>query len=144
MDTRPAFAALAASLAVTLAGCVGSSSTASSEGGDAPAPQSPIAVVPASAAGPTIASIRTHDGVISIASSLGGPRVTLANADGEVTLRDLTLDELRAQAPDAYRLVTTSRAFVDASIDRGLLDRGSRPEPDGARPDFGGSHSSRR
>ena len=140
MNTRHLLVPVAA-LAVGIAGCVASSSTASSEGGDAQK-QSTVAV-PSNASGPKIASIRTHDGVISIASSLGGLRISLADADGEVTARDLTLEELSVRAPDAYRLVTSSRAFLDASIDRGPSDRGARPGLDAPRPDFGDSRSSR-
>jgi hypothetical protein len=139
MLPRPELAVAIAAVTFALTACVAPTSTSGSEGGDAPASARAAAAPVSGGTGTAIAALKIHDGRISITSSAEGPRVTLTNLDGDVTAENLTLDQLRAQAPDAYRLVTSSRAFVDASIDRGMVDRGPRePGVSLSEPDFNG------
>ncbi|HSO31300.1 MAG TPA: hypothetical protein VLT33_02255, partial [Labilithrix sp.] len=65
---------------------------------------------PAAARGVVIASIVTHDAKVAILGGGDDLRVVVHRLDGTLVADGVTLDQLRAQQPELYALVTSAFA----------------------------------
>lgn len=82
-------------------------------------PQAPAPAAAAVAEGPVIVHLVGRHQTITVTSSPSGPRYTAHTDDGATLVANATLDELRADYPEIYRMVEPGVAVSardDASV----------------------------
>lgn len=92
-----------------------------------------LAVALAAQAGeaPVIVKMMQRDRVITVRSDGGEPRYTIETAAGEVVVKDVKLDELKASNPKEYDLLkgtvaSDGNGVLDASLGKPAPARGGK------------------
>ena len=99
-----------------LGGCAISPDTATPAGSKSKSAEGDIAQL---AACPTIVRVVGRNQNVIVKAGPTGPLVTITDGHGREVVSGVTMDELRTQHPDAYRLLngTASTGELDASIE---------------------------
>jgi hypothetical protein len=98
-----------------LGGCAISPDTATPAGSKSKSAEGDIAQL---ASCPTIVRIAGRNQNVIVHAGPTGPLVTVTDAEGHELLSGVTMDDLRRQRPDAYRLLngTATAGELDASL----------------------------
>jgi hypothetical protein len=81
---------------------------------DAPSPSTPNETEAVSTRHHALATLQTREGRVTLLGGGGELRVRLRDGNGAVVAENLSLDELKARDPEAWRLVTRAQASTEA------------------------------
>jgi hypothetical protein len=75
----------------------------------------PVAARPAPANFPVIGYLQNRDQLVTIKAGPKGPLYSVKTAEGRVLFEDLSMEQLRAQAPDLHRMLKSGFAYAGLS-----------------------------